>query len=148
MDDVYHDTRDLNINSITIFRDAEAELGTLTDADWAATIGALRNRAGVTGGLSQKPTVVARYLQEKCFPNISDTAILEVRPERGIGLCLEDFRFDDIVRWKGCELMQMVTSTVPRVYSSEKARGTVNRYISKSITSFSRIRAMSILVRI
>lgn len=116
LDDVYYDTRDLNINSVTIFRfaevllayaEAKAELGTLTDADWAATIGALRKRAGITGGLSAKPTVVDPYLQEKYFPNISDPSILEVRRERGIELCLEGFRFSDIVRWRRGELMQM-----------------------------------------
>lgn len=116
LDDVYYDTRDLNINSVTIFRfaevllayaEAKAELGTLTDADWGVTIGALRKRAGITGGLSAKPTVVDSYLQEKYFPNISDPTILEVRRERGIELCLEGFRFDDIVRWRRGELMQM-----------------------------------------
>jgi hypothetical protein len=116
LDDVYYDTRDLNINSVTIFRfaevllnyaEAKAELGTLTDADWAATIGALRKRAGITGGLSAKPTIADPYLQEKYFPNISDATLLEVRRERGIELCLEGFRFDDIVRWRRGELMQM-----------------------------------------
>ena len=48
LDDTYYDTRDLNINSIALFRyaeillnfaEAKAELGTLTDAEWAATVG-------------------------------------------------------------------------------------------------------------
>ena len=116
LDDMYYDTRDLNINSISIFRyaevllnyaEAKAELGTLTDADWTATIGALRKRAGITGGLTAKPTVVDPYLQAKYFPGISDPVLLEVRRERGIELALEGFRFDDIVRWKRGELMQM-----------------------------------------
>jgi hypothetical protein len=116
LDDMYYDTRDLNINSVTIFRyaevllayaEAKAELGTLTDADWALTIGALRKRAGITGGLNAKPTVVDTYLQSKYFPGISDPSLLEVRRERGIELCLEGFRFDDIVRWKRGELMTM-----------------------------------------
>ncbi|MFN8355419.1 MAG: RagB/SusD family nutrient uptake outer membrane protein [Spirosomataceae bacterium] len=116
LDDMYYDTRDLNINSVTIFRyaevllayaEAKAELGTLTDADWALTIGALRKRAGITGGLTTKPTTVDSYLQSKYFPNITDPIILEVRRERGIELCLEGFRFDDIVRWKRGDLMQM-----------------------------------------
>jgi hypothetical protein len=43
LDDVYYDTRDLNINAISIFRygevllnyaEAKAELGTLTDEEW------------------------------------------------------------------------------------------------------------------
>lgn len=116
LDDMYYDTRDLNINSVSIFRyaevllayaEAKAELGTLTDADWALTVGALRKRAGITGGLTTRPTVVDTYLQSTYFPAITSPVILEVRRERGIELCLEGFRFDDIVRWKRGELMQM-----------------------------------------
>ena len=111
---MYYDTRDLNINSIAMFRyaevllnyaEAKAELGTLTDAEWAATIGVLRTRGGITAGLTTKPTVVDPYLQSVYFPNITDPVILEVRRERGIELCLEGFRFADILRWKRGELM-------------------------------------------
>jgi hypothetical protein len=114
LDDMYYDTRDLNINSIALFRyaevllnfaEAKAELGTLTDADWAATVGKLRARGGITGGLNTKPTVVDPYLQSVYFPGISDPSILEIRRERGIELCLEGFRFKDILRWKRGELM-------------------------------------------
>ena len=67
LDDTYYDTRDLNNNAVSIFRyaevllnyaEAQAELGVLTDADWAKTIGALRKRAGITGGLLTKPVTV------------------------------------------------------------------------------------------
>jgi hypothetical protein len=114
LDDMYYDTRDLNINSISMFRygevllnyaEAKAELGTLTDADWANTIGVLRTRGGITAGLTTKPTVIDPYLQSVYFPNITDPVILEVRRERGIELCLEGFRFSDILRWKRGELM-------------------------------------------
>jgi hypothetical protein len=117
LDDIYIDTRDLNDNSVSIFRfgevllnyaEAKAELGTLTDDDWAATVGALRARAGITDGLSTKPTVVDPYLQSVYFPGISDPVILEIRRERGIELCMEGLRFYDIVRWKRGELMEMV----------------------------------------
>lgn len=116
LDDMYYDTRDLNINSISEFRyaevllnyaEAKAELGTLTDADWAATIGVLRARGGITAGLTTKPTTVDPYLKSVYFPDISDPVILEVRRERGIELCLEGFRFADIRRWKHGELMNM-----------------------------------------
>lgn len=114
LDDMYYDTRDLNINSISEFRyaevllnyaEAKAELGTLTDADWAKTVGVLRTRGGITGGINTKPTVVDPYLVANYFPGISDPVILEVRRERGIELCLEGFRFADILRWKRGELM-------------------------------------------
>lgn len=115
LDDMYYDTRDLNINSICMFRyaevllnyaEAKAELGTLTDADWAATVGVLRTRGGITAGLTTKPTVIDPYLQSKYFPDITDPVILEVRRERGIELSLEGFRFPDIIRWKRGILME------------------------------------------
>jgi starch-binding outer membrane protein, SusD/RagB family len=116
LDDQYYDSERLNNNSISEFRfaevllnyaEAKAELGTLTDADWAATVGILRTRGGITGGLTTKPTVVDPYLQSVYFPGITDPVILEVRRERGIELCLEGFRFADILRWKRGELMNM-----------------------------------------
>lgn len=116
LDDMYYDSERLNTNSISIFRfaevllnyaEAKAELGTLTDNDWAVTVGALRARAGITGGLDSKPTVADPYLTENYFPDISDPVILEIRRERGIELCLEGFRFADILRWKRGELMDM-----------------------------------------
>ncbi|WP_234734583.1 RagB/SusD family nutrient uptake outer membrane protein [Tellurirhabdus bombi] len=117
LDDAYYDGGTRNDNSISIMRyaeillnyaEAKAELGTLTDADWARTVGALRKRAGITGGLSAKPTVVDTYLQTNYFPNISDPSLLEIRRERGIELALEGFRFADIIRWKRGELMEQV----------------------------------------
>jgi len=116
LDDMYYDSERLNTNSISMFRfaevllnyaEAKAELGTLTDADWAATIGVLRARGGITGGLTAKPTVADPYLIANYFPGITDPVILEVRRERGIELCLEGFRFSDILRWKRGELMEM-----------------------------------------
>ncbi len=116
LDDTYYDLRDYNDNSVSIFRyaevllnyaEAKAELGTITNSDWALTIGALRARAGITGGLDQLPTVVDEYLQSNYFPNISDPVILEVRRERSIELVMEGFRFQDLIRWKKGELMKM-----------------------------------------
>ena len=116
LDDMYYDTRDLNINSISLFRyaevllnyaEAKAELGTLTDGDWATTVGVLRTRAGITAGLNTKPVIADPYLVANYFPGISDPVILEVRRERGIELSLEGFRFSDILRWKRGSLMQM-----------------------------------------
>ncbi len=115
LDDMYYDTRDLNINSIPMIRyaevllnyaEAKAELGTLTDEDWAATVGVLRARGGITGGLDSKPVSVDPYLQSVYFPDISDPSILEIRRERGIELSLEGFRFKDLLRWKRGELME------------------------------------------
>ena len=111
-----YDEGALNTNAIPLFRfaevllnyaEAKAEMGTLTDADWGMTVGALRARAGITGGLSTKPTKVDTYLQQNYFPTITDPVILEVRRERSIELALEGFRFTDLKRWKRGELMTM-----------------------------------------
>ncbi|KAA5544167.1 RagB/SusD family nutrient uptake outer membrane protein [Adhaeribacter rhizoryzae] len=116
VDNVAIDGGNNNTNAVSIFRyaeillnyaEAKAELGTLTTDDWTKTIGALRSRAGITGGLSALPTVADPYLQSTYFPGISDPVILEVRRERGIELALEGFRFYDIIRWKRGELMEM-----------------------------------------
>ncbi|RZL20109.1 MAG: RagB/SusD family nutrient uptake outer membrane protein [Pedobacter sp.] len=114
LDDMYYDAGALNINSIALFRyaevllnyaEAKAELGTLTDQDWATTIGVLRSRAGITGGLAAKPIVADPYLIANYFPGINDATLLEVRRERGIELSLEGLRFSDILRWKRGSLM-------------------------------------------
>ena len=87
------------------YAEAKAEMGTLTDEDWAETIGALRKRAGITGGLNTKPTIADQYLVDNYFSDITDPVLLEIRRERGIELSLEGFRFGDIVRWHVGELM-------------------------------------------
>lgn len=116
LDDVFYDSGANNDNSIPLIRyaevllnyaEAKAELGTLSDTDWAHTIGALRSRAGITGGLDAKPTRADGYLQAHYFPEIADPALLEIRRERGIELVFEGFRFSDLLRWKKGELMTM-----------------------------------------
>jgi hypothetical protein len=114
LDDMYYDAGALNINSVALFRyaevllnyaEAKAELGTLTDQDWAATIGVLRSRGGITGGLSAKPIIADPYLIANYFPGMTDATILEIRRERGIELSLEGLRYSDILRWKRGPLM-------------------------------------------
>ncbi|WP_343703575.1 RagB/SusD family nutrient uptake outer membrane protein [Chitinophaga sp.] len=125
LDDVKLDGGTLNDNSISIIRyaeillnlaEAKAELGTLTDADWAATIGALRARAGITGGLTTKPVVADPYLQANYFKDITDPALLEIRRERGIELAWEGLRFPDLIRWK---LGNLLTQTWNGFYVAE-----------------------------
>jgi starch-binding outer membrane protein, SusD/RagB family len=115
-DDASMDGGSLNTNAVHLFRyaevllnyaEAKAELGQLTNAEWAETVGALRARAGITGGLSTLPTAADPYLQSVYFPGISNPVILEVRRERGIELAMEGLRFYDIVRWARGPLMEM-----------------------------------------
>jgi len=114
LQDELYDNGANNTNSICLMRYAEillnyaearAELGQLTNADWALTIGALRARAGITGGLTAPPAVADPYLQANYFSDISNPALLEIRRERGIELTLEGFRFNDLARWKHGELL-------------------------------------------
>ncbi len=116
VDDVTIDGGNNSTHAVSIFRyaevllnyaEAKAELGTITNDDWAKTIGALRSRAGITGGLTTLPTTVDPYLKSVYFPNISNPVILEIRRERGIELALEGFRFYDLIRWKRGELFEM-----------------------------------------
>ena len=91
--------------ALLILAEAKAELGTLTDKDWKNTIGALRRRAGITGGhLDSKPTVVDNYLKNTFYPKINDPVLLEIRRERTCELCLEGFRMYDLNRWACGEL--------------------------------------------
>ena len=118
MDDVSYDDAATNDNDIPIMRyaeillnyaEAKAELGQLTDADWALTVGALRARAGITGGtaqtgtLSTKPTSAEPYIAAY-YPTVSDPVLLELRREREIELSLEGFRLQDLKRWNACDL--------------------------------------------
>ncbi|MBY5956755.1 RagB/SusD family nutrient uptake outer membrane protein [Membranicola marinus] len=114
MPDISLDNRMANENNIVLFRfaevllnyaEAKAELGELTDADWSRTIGVLRSRAGITGGLDSKPTTVDPYIQERFFPGISDPSLLEIRRERAIELSYEGFAWADVQRWKVGELL-------------------------------------------
>jgi hypothetical protein len=114
LDDTYYDAGVLNTNSITLMRyaeillnyaEAQAELGNITATDWTSTIGALRARAGITGGLTTLPTIADAYLQTNYFPDITNPVLLEIRRERGIELTLEGFRYNDLIRWKHGELL-------------------------------------------
>lgn len=116
LDDVFYDSGVNNDNSIPLIRyaeillnyaEAKAELGTLTDQDWATTVGALRGRAGISGGLTTKPAKVDPYLQVNYFPEIADPSLLEIRRERSIELVFEGLRFGDLLRWKKGDLMTM-----------------------------------------
>ena len=107
MDDISFDGGRTNYNDVPIARyaevllnyaEAKAELGTLTDADWEKTIGALRSRSGITGGLDKKPTTADPYMMS-IYTGVTDPVILEIRREREIELILEGLRLNDLKRW-------------------------------------------------
>ncbi|WP_085535681.1 RagB/SusD family nutrient uptake outer membrane protein [Massilibacteroides vaginae] len=98
------------------YAEAKAELGTLTDDDWSKTIGVLRARAGITGGLNSKPVQIDTYLQNRFFPSISSPELLEIRRERSIELSFEGFEWSDICRWK---IGDMATKVWDGIYIPE-----------------------------
>jgi hypothetical protein len=85
--------------------EALAELGTMTAADWTATIGALRERAGISGPtLTTLPTVADPYLVEYYRGRFTNPVLLEVLRERAVEMVFEGLRPDDLVRWRLGEL--------------------------------------------
>lgn len=87
--------------------EALAELGTMSAADWAATIGELRGRAGISGPtLTTLPTSADPYLLAYYNGRFTDPILLEVIRERTVELIFEGLRPDDLRRWKLGELFQ------------------------------------------
>ncbi len=86
------------------YAEAKAELGQFNETVWNESIGLLRSRAGVSPAV---PATADAYLQTVYFPEISDKYLLEVRRERGIELCYENLRYQDLMRWKKGKLIEM-----------------------------------------
>ena len=105
-----YDDESRNDNAHIIMRWAEvllnkaealAELGTMSAADWAATIGELRSRAGITGPtLTTLPTSADPYLLNYYQGRFTDPILLEVIRERTLELIFEGLRPDDLRRWR------------------------------------------------
>ena len=113
LDDKRLDGISESYNSIPLIRYAEvllnyaeamAELGRFDESVWNATIAPLRARAGVA---TDAPLHADDYMMEVYFPDLSDKYLLEIRRERGIELCYEGFRYDDLLRWKKGHLLEM-----------------------------------------
>ncbi|MCE7065074.1 RagB/SusD family nutrient uptake outer membrane protein [Dyadobacter sp. CY326] len=87
--------------------EALAELNKMTAADWTATIGALRKRAGITGAtLTTVPTVADPYMVAFFAGKFTNPILLEVLRDRGTEMIFEGLRPDDLRRWKLGELFQ------------------------------------------
>lgn len=90
------------------YAEAKAELGTLTQGDIDKTIKVLRDRVGMpnlslaAANADPDPYLLAQYIQVS-GPN--QGVILEIRRERRIELVMEDFRWNDLMRWKEGHLL-------------------------------------------
>ncbi len=90
--------------TLLIYAEAKAELGTLTQADIDKSVKLLRDRAGmpnmnlIAANTNPDPFLLAMY------PNVdagsNKGVILEIRRERRIELFNEGQRWDDLMRWK------------------------------------------------
>ncbi|WP_026968801.1 RagB/SusD family nutrient uptake outer membrane protein [Algoriphagus terrigena] len=109
-----YDDESRNDNAHIIMRYAEvllnkaealAELGVMTPGQWTETIGALRDRAGITGStLTSLPTAADPYLLAYYEGKFTDPVMLEVMRERAVELVFEGLRPDDLIRWHIGEL--------------------------------------------
>jgi SusD family. len=87
--------------------EALTELGLMNNAEWAATIGALRQRAGITGStLTTMPTTADPYLVAYYLGKFTNPVMLEVMRERAVELVFEGLRPDDLRRWHIGELFE------------------------------------------
>ncbi|WP_047247480.1 RagB/SusD family nutrient uptake outer membrane protein [Maribacter thermophilus] len=107
-----YDTYDESIGDLPILRfgevllnyaEAKAELGTMEQSDLDLSIQLLRNRVGMPAmNLSDANSDPDSFLEDQ-YPTVTGAnkgVILEIRRERRIELYMENFRWDDIVRWK------------------------------------------------
>lgn len=78
---------------LLILAEAKYELnGSISDEDLNATVNALRTRAGM-------PTKLTNTFVTDNNLNMRE----EIRRERTMELCIEGFRYDDLIRWKTAE---------------------------------------------
>ena len=112
--ETFADGSSVSDNSIPIIRyaevllnyaEAKAESGSFTQDDWNATIKKLRERAGITN--SSMPATTDLHLENTFYPGVSDPVILEIRRERAIELALDGFRYNDLLRWKLGDNLEM-----------------------------------------
>ena len=91
---------------LLIYAEAKAELGQLTQSDMDETINEIRSRVEmpriVIGDIPDDPNLNAQY------PDISDKVLLQIRRERRIELMGENFRWDDLMRWKEAHLIREI----------------------------------------
>lgn len=87
--------------------EALAELGEMDASEWSNTIGALRERAGITGPtINSLPTVADPYLVSYYHGAFNDPVLLEVLRERAVEMIFEGLRTDDLMRWRLGDLLQ------------------------------------------
>jgi len=107
-----YDTNGQSITDLPLFRfgevvlnfaEAKAELGTLTQQDLDKSINLLRKRVDMPAlSLEEANAKPDQFMTDQYLGVTGNNQgiILEIRRERRIELYMENFRWDDIVRWK------------------------------------------------
>jgi hypothetical protein len=93
--------------TLLIYAEAKAELGTITQADINKTVNALRERVGMTGRLEINQIAADPNWE---FAGISPL-LQEIRRERKVELACEGFRVDDIFRWAAAD--ELIVGKIP-----------------------------------
>lgn len=95
---------------LLIFAEAKCELGSLSQEDIDRSLNEIRSRVEMPpirmGQLPEDINLKAQY------PNITDRMLLEIRRERRIELMSENFRWDDLMRWKEGHLIEQLQEGV------------------------------------
>ncbi|MDT0644526.1 RagB/SusD family nutrient uptake outer membrane protein [Zunongwangia sp. F363] len=112
-----YDTNGQSITDLPLFRfgevvlnyaEAKAELNTLTQEDLDNSLNLLRERVAMPHLSMETANSHPDSFLAGQYPNVYGSnkgVILEIRRERRIELFMEDFRWDDIVRWKAGETL-------------------------------------------
>lgn len=91
---------------VLIYAEAKAELGLISQDDLNKSINLIRDRVELPplliGEITEDPNLTGQ------FPKLSDNVLLEIRRERRIELVSENFRWDDLMRWKAGHLIAQV----------------------------------------
>lgn len=89
------------------YAEALAELGTLTQSQLDESVNLLRRRVGMPNLLISEANSSPDRLMQQQFANVTANIgiILEIRRERRIEFAFENFRYDDIMRWKAGKLL-------------------------------------------
>ncbi|MCL6220456.1 RagB/SusD family nutrient uptake outer membrane protein [Zunongwangia pacifica] len=107
-----YDTNDQSITDLPIFRfgeillnfaEAKAELGTATQTDIDNSINVLRDRVAMPHLVIEAANNDPDPYMQNQYPQVKGNnagLLLEIRRERRIELYMENFFWDDIVRWK------------------------------------------------
>ena len=122
-----YDTNGQSITDLPIYRfgevllnyaEGKAELGTLSQEDLNSSINSLRQRVGMPDLIMDAANATPDPFMAAQYPDVTGTnagVILEIRRERRIELYMENFRWDDVVRWKAG---QTLTQPIRGLYFS------------------------------